>query len=198
MDNLEVKKILIEESLRKSQMSQIFDVVSNDKMVFFRSLQQYKNNKLLLGIILDESAYTTITIFFGKVIDESKKDIIIKLINDIFKSDDIDACYIFGSFLTSRFTEQSDIDIAIVGNIELEDRLYIEGILEEKLNRSIDLVNIEELPKNIQLQIVSRNKKIIFKENENTDRYLYELDTWYKEDYPFWLKLQREMGYEVQ
>ena len=51
MDNLEVKKILIEESLRKSQMSQIFDVVSNDKMVFFRSLQQYKNNKLLLGII---------------------------------------------------------------------------------------------------------------------------------------------------
>lgn len=83
MDNLEVKKILIEESLRKSQMSQIFDVVSNDKMVFFRSLQQYKNNKLLLGIILDESAYTAITIFFGKVIDESKKDIIIKLINEL-------------------------------------------------------------------------------------------------------------------
>ena len=123
---------------------------------------------------------------------------IIKVIHDIFTRDDIDACYIFGSFLTSRFTEQSDIDIAIVGNIELEDRLYIEGILEEKLNRSIDLVNIEELPKNIQLQIVSRNKKIIFKENENTDRYLYELDTWYKEHYPFWLKLQREMGYEVQ
>ena len=67
MDNLEVKKILIEESLRKSQMSQIFDVVSNDKMVFFRSLQQYKNNKLLLGIILDES----------------RKDIIIKLINEL-------------------------------------------------------------------------------------------------------------------
>ena len=83
MDNLEVKKILIEESLRKSQMSQIFDVVSNDKMVFLRSLQHYKNNKLLLGIILDESAYTTITIFFGKVIDESKKDIIIKLINEL-------------------------------------------------------------------------------------------------------------------
>ena len=121
---------------------------------------------------------------------------IIKVIHDIFTRDDIDACYIFGSFLTSRFTEQSDIDIAVVGNIELEDRLYIEGILEEKLNRSIDLVNIEELPKNIQLQIVSRNKKIIFKENENTNRYLYELDKWYKEEYPFWLKLQRKMGYE--
>lgn len=122
---------------------------------------------------------------------------IIRIIHDSFTRDDVDACYIFGSFLTSRFTDKSDIDIAIVGNIQLEDRLYIEGILEEKLNRSIDLVNIEELPKNIQLQIVSRDKRVIFKENENTDRYLYELDKWYKEDYPFWLKMQREMGYDI-
>lgn len=102
---------------------------------------------------------------------------IIAVIHDVFTRDDIDACYIFGSFLTNRFTQQSDIDIAIVGNIALEDRFYIEGLLEEKLNRTIDLVNIEELPRNIQLQIVSKNKKVIFKENENTIRYLYELDT---------------------
>ena len=83
MADLEVKKILIEESLRKNQMSQVFDVVANDKMVFFRSLQEYQNDKLLLGIILDESAYTTITIFFGKLVDESKKDDIIKLVNEL-------------------------------------------------------------------------------------------------------------------
>lgn len=83
MADLEVKKILIEESLRKNKMSQVFDVVSNDKMVFFRSLQEYQKNKLLLGIILDESAYTTITIFFGKLVDESKKDDVIKLINEL-------------------------------------------------------------------------------------------------------------------
>ena len=120
-----------------------------------------------------------------------------KVIHEIFTRDDIDACYIFGSFLTNRFTEESDIDIAILGNIELEDRLYIEGLLEEKLGRAIDLVNIEELARNIQLQIVSRNKKVIFKDNENTNRYLYELDKWYKEEYPFWVKMQREMGYEI-
>lgn len=122
---------------------------------------------------------------------------IIKVIHETFTRDDIDACYIFGSFLTNRFTEESDIDIAILGSIELEDRLYIEGILEEKLGRAIDLVNIEELPKNMQLQIISRNKKVIFKDNENTDRYLYELNKWYKEEYPFWVKMQREIGYEI-
>lgn len=83
MADLEVKKILIEESLRKNQMSKVFDVVSNDKMVFFRSLQEYKKNKLLLGIILDDSAYTTVTVFFGKLADESKKDDVIKLINEL-------------------------------------------------------------------------------------------------------------------
>ena len=123
---------------------------------------------------------------------------ITKVIHETFARDDIDACYIFGSFLTNRFTEESDIDVAILGSIELEDRLYIEGILEEKLGRAIDLVNIEELPKNMQLQIVSRNKKVIFKDNENTDRYLYELNKWYKEEYPFWVKMQREIGYEIQ
>lgn len=122
---------------------------------------------------------------------------IIKVIHETFTRDDIDACYIFGSFLTNRFTEESDIDIAILGSIELEDRLYIEGILEEKLVRAIDLVNIEELPRNIQLQIVSRNKKVVFKDNKNTDRYLYELNKWYKEEYPFWVKMQREIGYEI-
>lgn len=122
---------------------------------------------------------------------------IIKVIHETFTRDDIDDCYIFGSFLTNRFTEESDIDIAILGSIELEDRLYIEGILEEKLGRAIDLVNIEELPRNIQLQIVSRNKKVVFKDNENTDRYLYELNKWYKEEYPFWVKMQREIGYEI-
>ena len=122
---------------------------------------------------------------------------ITKVIHETFTRDDIDACYLFGSFLTNRFTEESDIDIAILGSIELEDRLYIEGILEEKLRRAIDLVNIEELPRNIQLQIVSRNKKVIFKDNENTDRYLYELNKWYKEEYPFWVKMQREIGYEI-
>lgn len=83
MADLEIKKILLEDSIRKNQASELFDVVVTEKMVFFRSLQEYHGNKLLLGIILDESAYTTVTIFFGKVVDESKKDIIIKLINEL-------------------------------------------------------------------------------------------------------------------
>ena len=121
----------------------------------------------------------------------------IEVIKNILNRNDIDACYLFGSFLTNRFCDESDIDIAIIGDIELEERLYLEGLLEHKLNRSIDLVRLIDLPYYIQLQVVSRNRRLIFKDNENTYNYLEELDKWYKEEYPFWIKMQREIGYEI-
>lgn len=122
---------------------------------------------------------------------------IIRVIHHITNRDDIDACYIFGSFLTDRFTEESDIDIALIGDIKLEDLLYLESTIEEALSRPIDLVKIEDLPMYIQLSIISRDKKVIFKENEVTINYLNCLDMWYKNEYPFWLKMQRELGYEI-
>ena len=30
-----------------------------------------------------------------------------------------------------------------------------------------------------------------------TDNYLSELDKWYKEEYPFWIKMQHGLSYEV-
>lgn len=126
----------------------------------------------------------------------SNKDII-KVIHDITDRSDIDACYIFGSFLTPRFTEQSDIDIAVIGDIKLEDILQLEAAIEKALNRAIDLVKIEDLPMYIQLSIISRNKRIIFKETENTTDYLNKLEEWYKNEYPFWMKMQSELGYQI-
>lgn len=120
-----------------------------------------------------------------------------KEIKKILNREDIDAVYIFGSFLTKRFQETSDIDIAIIGDISLEDILYLESSLEEKLGIEIDLVNIEDLERPIQLQVISRNKRLIFKETELVRDFLNNLDKWYREEYPFWVKMQREMGYEI-
>lgn len=126
----------------------------------------------------------------------SNKDII-RVIYDMTNRIDIDACYIFGSFLTDRFTNESDIDIALIGDIKLEDLLYLETGIKKAIGRSIDLVKIEDLPMYIQLSIISRDKKIVFKENEATLIYLNELEEWYKNEYPFWMKMQNQLGYEI-
>ena len=94
-----------------------------------------------------------------------------------------------------RFREDSDIDIAIIGVVNYYDLLKIQRILYEKLNRAIDLVYIDELSKVMQLQIVSSNRRLIFRDNIEVEKFLRELNNWYKEDYPFWLKMQKEKGY---
>ena len=70
------------------------------------------------------------------------------IMNDIYIAKEIllregaSEIYIFGSLVEGKYTEDSDLDIAIVG-IQ-EDRFFrIYGELLEKLNRNFDLVGLD-------------------------------------------------------
>ena len=71
-------------------------------------------------------------------IDDSIKKIIISVLN----CQETDAIYIFGSYGTKYFTEESDIDIAWFTNshIDLVTRGKFERFLEDVLNMPVDLV----------------------------------------------------------
>lgn len=83
MENLQVKKVLLEEALRKKSMENMFTIVEKDNLVLFRSFQDIYANNCLTAIILSESAYTMINIFFGKLTLEDKLEEVLKLINDL-------------------------------------------------------------------------------------------------------------------
>lgn len=83
MKNLQVKKVLLEEALRKKSMENMFTIVEKDSLVLFRSFQDIYANNCLTAIILSESAYTMINIFFGKLTLEDKREEVLKLINDL-------------------------------------------------------------------------------------------------------------------
>ncbi|WP_455540080.1 hypothetical protein [Terrisporobacter sp.] len=83
MENLQVKKILLEEALTKKSMEKMFTIVESDELVLFRSFQDIYANNCLTAIILSESAYTMINIFFGKLSLEDKRDEVLKLINKL-------------------------------------------------------------------------------------------------------------------
>lgn len=83
MENLQVKKVLLEEALRKKSMENMFTIVEKDNLVLFRSFQDIYANNCLTAIILSESAYTMINIFFGKLTLEDKREEVLKLINDL-------------------------------------------------------------------------------------------------------------------
>lgn len=99
MENLQVKKVLLEEALRKKSMENMFTIVEKDNLVLFRSFQDIYANNCLTAIILSESAYTMINIFFGKFALEDKRDEVLNLINSL------NTAYTANKFVLSQSNE---------------------------------------------------------------------------------------------
>lgn len=104
---------------------------------------------------------------------------------------DISSMLTFGSFNNKEnFTEESDIDIAIIGKnkIDLEDILEIELYLEHELNREIDVIDLrsEDLSLFIKINVLNEGKIIYCKDNSSLlDEFKNETDRTYKENENF-------------
>ena len=120
MENLQVKKVLLEEALRKKSMENMFTIVEKDNLVLFRTFQDIYANNCLTAIILSESAYTMINIFFGKLVLEDKRDEVLKLINNL------NTTYTANKFVLS----QSDELILQVPYISLPDDFNGEIVID--------------------------------------------------------------------
>lgn len=120
-----------------------------------------------------------------------------KVISDTLKEYDfISSTFIFGSYGKEEFGSDSDIDIAILlkEKINYIELLKIEEKLEEKVGYEVDLNSIRDLPEHIQLEIIIRNECLFISDEEEYDKYLDELNIWYKTEYPFWIKMMTERG----
>lgn len=105
---------------------------------------------------------------------EEIKDTIIKILNNKFNCD---AIVIFGSFARDTQTKESDVDIAIKTNKEITKKeLYeVSNQISNKLNRDIDLVNLDTIENEGFRYEILMNGEIVYCNN----RYkfdLYKLD----------------------
>ena len=93
-----------------------------------------------------------------------------KNINSIKKLCDkhkVKELYVFGSVLTDKFTESSDVDLLIqFGQVELMDYfdnyMDFKEALENLFNRSVDLVENQAIRNPIFRRIVDREKKLVY------------------------------------
>jgi predicted nucleotidyltransferase len=79
--------------------------------------------------------------------DEYKKTMqILKDLVDVWKQYNLKKVYLYGSIKTGRLHDESDIDIAVEGNINYQDLLRLFCEIDRHFAREVDLRSLEELP----------------------------------------------------
>jgi len=105
---------------------------------------------------------------------------------------------VFGSLITDEFNEESDVDIAILGDIKLhiKDVLRLELFFEDLLEKPIDVVDLrsETLDLFIKIDILNTGKSIYTTDNnESLERFIDELDWYYKENEHYFQCRKRDL-----
>jgi predicted nucleotidyltransferase len=115
----------------------------------------------------------------------NSKDVI-----DFVNKYNITTIIMFGSITNNEFSEESDVDLALLANreIELDKVLDIELFLQNLLNREIDILDLrsEVLDLFVKINILNTGKVIYSKDNSQSLDILYnEIDKIYKENENF-------------
>ncbi len=128
------------------------------------------------------------------------KDAILNIVNnDIFKKLFLDMgitnVIIFGSLSNGDFTQESDVDIAIISKnqISFNDELILTQKLEEVLDRNIDLIDINDENINNLIKISALNSKFIILKDDLLDDSIIFYDNLYKDNEEFWRILDKEV-----
>lgn len=89
------------------------------------------------------------------LIDESHGILTVEKIKEIcteiFSSYNVDYCYLFGSYAKGKATENSDIDLLVCTEITGIAFYDLVEILREKLNKKVDILNLQQLNENLDL-----------------------------------------------
>ena len=136
--------------------------------------------------------------FNRNILGENSKEDILRLVKsnefkEIFKRNNIENVIIFGSLTKDDFNEESDIDIAIIGENKISDTvdLNLTLELEDFLGRSIDLIDIndEEIENIIKIEALN-SYMVIIKDRIYEETYNY-YDNLFRENIEFWNRLDR-------
>ena len=91
----------------------------------------------------------------------------IDAIKSLCEQHNVEELYVFGSVLSRKFNEQSDLDFLVkFGQVELSD--YFENYMNFKeslellFDRDVDLIEVQTLKNPVLIESINRNKQLIY------------------------------------
>lgn len=143
---IDLKSLRIEKKMTQQQAA---DLVG----MSLRSYKSYENEPVKKNTI----KYNYIVELLGKtnIIDEEhgvlEVDDIIKKCTAVFEMNQVNYCYLFGSYAKGKATPVSDVDLLISTNIK---GLKFYGLVEElrnTLHKKVDVLDVNQLKDNVAL-----------------------------------------------
>ncbi|MCT8977862.1 nucleotidyltransferase domain-containing protein [Clostridium sp. CX1] len=95
------------------------------------------------------------------------------IITNIADKYNLQSIGIFGSRSRGDYREDSDYDIFIIGDLDLDEELKLESELEELLNYTVDVVKISENTDKLLLKNIVNDAEVIYNKN-NSYENLYK------------------------
>ena len=118
--------------------------------------------------IVRENTESGRKVFEGRYRMTENKDMIKEILN-YFNDKEVRIIYLFGSAARGELRENSDIDIAIIGEYDSLETYNMQMELSEILDRDVDLINFNKVNINFQSEIISTGKVIYCKDEEEKD-----------------------------
>ena len=105
----------------------------------------------------------------------------------------IDTIGLFGSRARGDFQEQSDYDIFIIGNIDLNTELRLEYDLEKKLDSEVDVIKINNDIDKIFLKNILNEAIVFLDRNEAFNKTYREIENFFIENSDFIKLRERDL-----
>ena len=112
---------------------------------------------------------------------------------EIAKKYNIDTIGLFGSRARGDFQEQSDYDIFIIGNIDLNTELRLEYDLEKKLDSEVDVIKINNDIYKIFLKNILNEAIVFLDRNEAFNKTYREIENFFIENSDFIKLRERDL-----
>jgi len=96
-----------------------------------------------------------------------------EIISNIAQKYNVDSVGLFGSRARGDYREDSDYDIFIIGNLNLDKELALETELEVLLKESVDIINLSEDSDKMMLKNIVNDAEVLYSKNHSFES-LYE------------------------
>lgn len=173
----EIAYILGEKNIIDDRLSKIFE-----SWIGFRNILVYVYSRINISKIFEalnsiDEIKSLVSQISSKAMemkmDPIHDDVVKSICSVLCKDMNVLAIYIFGSYVSGRFSERSDIDIAVYmdGQIGWKKIVEMKYMLEDVLDRRVDLILLNDADLELAYMILSEGRRIFVRDVERVAEF---------------------------